>query len=480
MQTIHPGRRGSATICLALCGHYRCLYKIGEYAVSDNLGDSPGYFSFGDEVICFGRCSSCPVSQAASNSLHDAWPHTSTDTSVPILPFGLDEVVTNLRHERYVTDSELFVGVRNNKLFHKAYYLVRPLLSVSIRKHLQRLALRGWQNSPFPRWPVDLTVERLLEKCLMLSMKAKGVDSVPFIWFWPEGHSSCAILTHDVETETGRAFTSSLMDIDDQFGVKASFQVVPEERYTVTKNYLESIRSRGFEVNVQDLNHDGLLYSNRDEFLRRARKINQYVKEYQAQGFRAGALYRNIAWYDALEVSYDMSVPNCAHLDPQRGGCCTVFPYFIGDILELPVTTIQDYSLFHILNDYSIDLWKQQLGIIMGAHGMANIIVHPDYIIEERPQKTYRALLEYLSVQRDQHSMWIALPRDVNRWWRQRSQMKLVSENGTLRIEGEGKERARIAYARIENDRLVYSVGDGTGCAVEGRTGGAVHSEDVI
>ena len=66
-------------------------------------------------------------------------------------------------------------------------------------------------------------------------------------------------------------------------------------------------------------------------------------------------MYRNQAWFDALEFSYDMSVPNVAHLEPQRGGCCTVMPYFIGDLVELPLTTIQDYSLFHILGDYSTD-----------------------------------------------------------------------------------------------------------------------------
>ena len=68
-------------------------------------------------------------------------------------------------------------------------------------------------------------------------------------------------------------------------------------------------------------------------------------------------------WYDDLKFSYDMSVPNVAHLDPQRGGCCTVMPYFLGDILEIPVTTVQDYTLFSILDDYSIDLWKRQIEI---------------------------------------------------------------------------------------------------------------------
>ena len=37
-----------------------------------------------------------------------------------------------------------------------------------------------------------------------------------------------------------------------------------------------------------------------------------------------------IGW-QRLDFSFDMSIPNVAHLDPQRGGCCTIMPYFIGN-----------------------------------------------------------------------------------------------------------------------------------------------------
>jgi hypothetical protein len=37
-------------------------------------------------------------------------------------------------------------------------------------------------------------------------------------------------MTHDLETERGKAFCTELMDIDDSFGIKASFQVVPGGR----------------------------------------------------------------------------------------------------------------------------------------------------------------------------------------------------------------------------------------------------------
>ncbi len=64
---------------------------------------------------------------------------------------------------------------------------------------------------------------------------------------------------------------------------------------------------------------------------------------------------------------------------------------------ELPLTTVQDYSLFHILVDYSIDLWKRQIELIMEKHGLMSFIVHPDYVIADGALAVYKALLGHLS-----------------------------------------------------------------------------------
>ncbi|MGA9789083.1 MAG: hypothetical protein WBQ43_00220 [Terriglobales bacterium] len=301
-------------------------------------------------------------------------------------------------------------------------------------------------------------MDNVFEQLMLLSFRACDVERIPFIWFWPERNSSCAIMTHDVETKAGRDFCQTLMDIDDSLGFKASFQIIPEERYEVSPEFLESIRQRGFEVVVHDLNHDGHLYRDREQFLERAARINSYGRDYRADGFRAGVLYRKQLWYDALRFAYDMSVPNVARLDPQRGGCCTVMPYFMGNILELPVTTIQDYTLFNILNDYSIDIWKRQIEIIMAKHGLMSFIVHPDYIMKPREMEVYQALLSYLARLRQEKEVWITTPGEVNRWWRQRAEMRLVEDGDGWQIEGAGKERARIAYASAKEGRLVITV----------------------
>jgi hypothetical protein len=304
---------------------------------------------------------------------------------------------------------------------------------------------------------VDLTVERLLETLLRLLIKAADIEVMPFIWFWPDGASSAAIVTHDVETAAGRDFCGRVMTMDESFGVRSSFQVVPERRYAATSDFLDQIRSRGNEINIQDLNHDGRLFRSRGEFCARAKRINQYGREFGARGFRAAVLYRNADWFDQLEFEYDMSVPNIGHLEPQPGGCCTVFPYFIGDVLEIPVTTTQDYSLFYVLRDYSLGLWQAQAAAVADKHGLMSFIVHPDYIIEPRARETYRSLLAFLSESRSNQGLWIATAGEVNQWWRLRSRMSLTAGNGGWRINGSGNERARIAFATLEGDRIVYS-----------------------
>jgi hypothetical protein len=373
-------------------------------------------------------------------------------------PYDSSEWVDNLRYERYADrSSRNTFGKGPANIVRKGYYLVRPLMPVPVRKHLQKLHLRGWEKIPFPNWPVDRTVELTLEYLLVVSLKTRGIREVPFIWFWPDGYRSCAIMTHDVETEAGRGFCCQLMDINDRWGIKSSFQIIPEERYTVAPAFLDCIRQRGFEVNVHDLNHDGYLFSEQQEFLRRARRINHYVREFKAAGFRSGALYRNPDWYEAFEFSYDMSFPNVAHLDPQRGGCCTIMPFFIGKVLELPLTTTQDYSLFHILNNFSLDLWQQQIGLILEKYGLISFIIHPDYIIEKRARQTYENLLDYLAVLRSDNRIWFALPGEVNHWWRQRSQMTLAFENGKWCVHGDGSERARVAYGTLVDGKLQYT-----------------------
>jgi hypothetical protein len=436
--------------------YFKCPERYARFSLRGPLSGATRYFLVGPGNVCYGRLWP-PQNGSDAGKMCDVVQEVKVEAGTVSLPFDIKEVVDNLRCELYPSSARNKQSLVNS-LFADLYYYFRPLLPVGVRKHLQRVHLRGWDRIAFPHWPVDRTVNELFELLMIFSLQSQKVERIPFIWFWPDGAPSSAIMTHDVETAQGRDLCSTLMDIDDKYGIKACFSVIPEQRYDVPRTFLDSITRRGFEVAVHDLNHDGRLYRNRQYFTERVAKINSYGRQWKVNGFRAAVLYRRQEWFSDLEFSYDMSVPNVAHLDPQRGGCCTVMPYFVGNLLELPVTTTQDYTLFHILQDYKTDLWKTQIQLIMEKHGLLSFIIHPDYATSGPEREVYEALLSYLAELRQEHGVWIATPSEMNRWWRQRAGMRIVEGEEGVRIEGEGSERARIAYASSMDGRLALTL----------------------
>jgi hypothetical protein len=440
----------------AVSDRYRCPETFLDFALCGKLSPEEGFFRFGPGITCYGRTCSGVGNPRVGSSLDDTLKEVVSDKGLVKLPFDPSEIIDNLRLERY-TDG-WGTGTDSPSRLKKVYYHLRPFTNLFVRKQIQKFYSRNWRDLPFPRWPVDTTVEDFCERLLLFSMEAKGIDRVPFVWFWPNGARGCVVMTHDVETEAGRDFCSDLMDLDDSFGIKASFQVVPEGRYAVSPTFLDTIRKRGFDYGIQDLNHDGRLYDSREGFLRRVEMINRYAVQIAARGFRAAVLYRKPEWYDKLDFSFDMSIPNVAHVDPQHGGCCTVMPYFIGKILELPVTTTQDYTLFHLLNERSIDLWKEQIELILEKNGLASFIIHPDYVIEDKVRSVYMKLMGHLRDLLAEKRIWQELPTEVDSWWRARSKMSVEKIGNSWRIVGEQADRAVLAFAKNVHGKLVYEV----------------------
>lgn len=157
---------------------YRCPEDLCQFGVAPDVQERAGYFRFGTDNVCYGRCSG-ETSEIAENVHYDALRHVRVDGDLPVLPFNPDEIIDNLRWERYASES---AGTKKDLLYH-AYYSVRPLLPIWFRSHLQRLRLRASRDLPFPQWPVDCTVERIQDLMLTLKLQAQNRESLPFIWF---------------------------------------------------------------------------------------------------------------------------------------------------------------------------------------------------------------------------------------------------------------------------------------------------------
>jgi hypothetical protein len=94
----------------------------------------------------------------------------------------------------------------------------------------------------------------------------------------------------------------------------------------------------------------------------------------------------------------------------------------------------------------------------LANNGLVSFIIHPDYVIEKKARGVYRDLLSFLRQLDREKRIWFALPGEIDRWWRARSRMRMVNDDGKWRIEGDGAERAKVAFARAAGDRLEYEV----------------------
>ncbi|MFI5340792.1 MAG: hypothetical protein ACHQ7N_13255, partial [Candidatus Methylomirabilales bacterium] len=118
----------------------------------------------------------------------------------------------------------------------------------------------------------------------------------------------------------------------------------------------------------------------------------------------------------------------------------------------------QDYALFHFLNEYSLELWERQIELVRQKHGLISILTHPDYILKTKEQETYLQLLHHLDKLRLTENVWITTPMHLNTWWRARSKLSLIRDGSEWRIKGAGSERARLAYARLQDGTISYEI----------------------
>jgi hypothetical protein len=296
-------------------------------------------------------------------------------------------------------------------------------------------------------------VELLYKDALEESLKKSG-EPFRYIWFWPEGYKTAVSITHDIEEQRGFDNSLRLAEIDEKFGIKSAFEIVPE-RYKMDYGVLDELRRHGFEIAIQGLKHDGKLFDSGKVFKERMLKIKEYANKWKAKGFRSPFLLRNVAWMKDMGFEWDSSFADWDPYGPQPGGCCTVFPFFLSpDTVELPVTMIQDHVLFNVLKKKDIAIWKKKFEYIAAINGFVNVVVHPDYIFDGHLINLYSELLEYI---KSKQSAWVALPSQICQWWKDRNNSAIEFTNGEPYIEGPARQRGNIevAYKQVWPDALL-------------------------
>lgn len=311
-------------------------------------------------------------------------------------------------------------------LLRRIYYALKPHLPWRLRIGMRRMLARRLRNTSGRVWPIDPAA-------------AKPPDGWPG---WPDGKRFAVVLTHDVEGPDGLLRCRELADSERQLGFRSSFNFIPEGSYRLDPELRAWLTQNGFEVGVHDLEHDGHLFDSQAAFDRKAGRINHYLREWEAKGFRAGFMLRNLDWLHQLDIAYDCSTFDTDPFEPQPESAGTIFPFWVPSLdpgaaereagrgyVELPYTLPQDSTLYVLHQESSNTIWREKLTWVANHGGMALVNVHPDYLgFRGRgpgPQRTvlehYLDLLRFLKA-RFPDAYWHALPHQVAafvRTWQQ-------------------------------------------------------------
>lgn len=333
------------------------------------------------------------------------------------VPFSLTEAYESYVSERWSSEHQpRSLNARQLDM----YYRVKRLIPRRVQLRLRRQLIK-WQGAPsFPRWPYDNSVDSLVRFYAGCVLRALGVEEAAFPWFWPGGAHAAVILTHDVEGAAGLGNALRIAALEEERGFRSSFNIVGSW-YPIDRGIVDELRDRGHEIGSHAVYHDRSLFSSRTEFERQLPLLRDAVTRLDAVGFRSPATHRVNEWLGELPVEYDTTIPMSDPYEPQPGGACTAWPFFLGDVVELPYTLPQDHTIFTLLGHRSPALWVDQVNRIKQSFGLIQCVTHPDpgYLGERRNEAIYAEFLDTLSAEED---IWHALPREVARWWRARSE----------------------------------------------------------
>lgn len=298
----------------------------------------------------------------------------------------------------------------------KLFYIIKPAiprrLQIYFRKKLVRSRLGKYKDV----WPILKGSEK----------KPDGFNG------WPYGKQFALILTHDVEHKRGYDRVLKLMRLEKELGFVSSFYFIPERDYKVEKALLNELRENGFEYGVHGLKHDGKYFTSEENFITRAKKINNYLKEWDAVGFRTPAMYHNLELIGELNILYDLSTFDTDPFEPQPDGVGTIFPFWVqnnrhkdGGYIEMPYTLPQDFTPFILMDEKTPKIWTDKLDWIAENNGMALVNVHPDYIQfenpsverEEFPVEIYTGFLSHIQT-RYSGLYWNPKPEDLALFWK--------------------------------------------------------------
>ena len=344
-----------------------------------------------------------------------------------------EAVAENFLFERYLPEQQ-----RRPPANLRAYYPIKRLIPRTFRHLINSMIVSARRPSMFPNWPCESALTEFWRTWMHRSLTAMNLQDAWHLGFWPSNYDCCVVLTHDVESPAGFDRMEAMADIEERLGFRSAWNL-PLAQYPIDWKVVERLQARGFEFGAHGLSHDGRLFRSEKDFAQLAPLLNRLAREHGLRGFRGPSTLRRAEWIDALDIDHDSTFSDTDPFEPQPGGTCSVFPFFLGRVVELPYSLPQDHTLHHVLHRSALQIWTAKAQWIASVGGMILTLTHPDYCGFQPFLGEYEALLKRL---RTFESAWHALPSEVAAWWRQRARMKLFVNNDDYVITGRNADRA--------------------------------------
>jgi hypothetical protein len=374
------------------------------------------------------------VVDGAGTAVAHVWRNENGDVA---LPFDPDAALVNLWSEAYAAAPRSRALKRTAM---RTYYRLRPLMPRALQIALRRRFAVIQARASFPRWPIETAAHDLFDLILALLEEVAG-EPVPWIAPWPGQYRWALVLTHDVEQQAGCDNVPLLRDLEETRGYRSAWNFVPR-RYDTPDATVRELWARGFEVGVHGLYHDGRDLESRELLLERLPAMHEAASRWSAGGFRSPATHRDWELMPLLGFDHDSSYLDTDPFEPQGGGSCTWWPFPIGELIELPITLLMDHTLFVILRrDESV--WEAKARFLRERGGMALLITHPDYMLEDKRLAVYD---RFLATFEHDETMWRALPSEVAAWWRRRGDTAPRRDGEAWRLAGPAAEDARLVF----------------------------------
>ena len=234
-------------------------------------------------------------------------------------------------------------------------------------------------------------------------------------------------LTHDVDWVACQCFASEIAAVEEDCGVRSSFNFLTEWNYVLDAHLVTELNRRGFEIGLHGTRHDIAIGCRAEATISASLSRGREALPVAVSGYRSPALSSSPSLFRALEAqafTYDSSLLT-ATLAGRGTGMCFPYRYPGHTIWEIPLT-LQDSTLFRDLqlgDDDGLEMAVQVLRAVTGIGGVFVFNGHPGIL--QQHMRFYRGLLRE-AVKRE-----VATPSDVVSSWKHRAgglQLKIASD----------------------------------------------------